>query len=195
MQRDMIGSITDAENKQIFEEWYEDHHNLWGIGLIKWLNTWMRKCELELDAAYDIVRLKKRELDDGLGRFREEKRVSLLKLSKYAHYWYVQEYKFNRMLEEKTTMAMLYQYHVDLENQGLGEAVSCRTQDALSEAQVDLKPIFNRKTNFFYLFHNSQEDKCLTEWMVELLHCEFEGICFANRNNLDNVDVDCNATI
>ena len=36
-------------------------------------------------------------------------------LQRYGHYWYVQEYKFNRMLEEKTMIAVLLKYIMNIE--------------------------------------------------------------------------------
>ena len=70
------------------------------------INLWLPTCEMELEDASNTI---KQEMENP--KYRSIAAWLQLKLKRdlqrYVHYWYVQEYKFNRMLEEKTTIAVL----------------------------------------------------------------------------------------
>ena len=142
------------------------------ITRIQRLNERLSKYEDELDSAYGIIKTHK-----------DDKNVAPAKLSQYVHYWYVQEFKFNRMLEEKTTITTILSYLLRLESE---DFVSFRpdrnkVQDALVNSDLDLElPSFNRKTFLFYQFHDSEPAMKHPSTFDGTLHCQSVGFINAD---------------
>ena len=80
---------------------YRPYHRIHRMDQI---NLWLPTCEIELENASNHV---KNKLKDP-----KSKKYNL---QRYAHYWYVQEYKFNRMLEEKTIISVLLSHIMNVE--------------------------------------------------------------------------------
>ena len=131
---------------------------------IQRLNELLSKYEVELDNAYEIIK-----------QYKDDNNVAPAKLSQYAHYWYVQEFKFNRMLEEKTTITTILSKLQRLEDEDFVSARPNRSKvkDALLETDLDFEsPSFNRKTFLFYQFHDSEPAMKHPSTFNGTLHCQ-----------------------
>ena len=63
---------------------------------VEWLEGWLVKCSDALERSYSIYKLMKQDPNVNLGKRKE-----------YGRYWYSQEFKFNRMIEEKSILQAL----------------------------------------------------------------------------------------
>ena len=147
------------------------------ITRIKRLNERLSKYEVELDTAYGIIK-----------RCKDEENVAAAKLSQYAHYWYVQEYKFNRMLEEMTTITTILSYLQRLESEDFISARPGRNKvkDALVNSDLDLEmQSFKRRTFLFYQYHDSEPAMKHPSNFDGHLHCQHDDFIYAKISASD----------
>ena len=108
-ERMMREMVAQEPNEYLLSEWYKKVNLEFKIEHVvkrlKWLNEWLPKCSNELDSAYEDVQAKKKDST-----------VDTRRLRKYAPYWYAQEFKYNRMLEEKTLFEALLRYSIAIES-------------------------------------------------------------------------------